>query len=120
MPVGLKSQIAEVKRELALRRNVYARETKPKKISENELHMAHMAAVLKTLEWLEGQNVPDTLPRPGDLLAAMLYVRRVIAAPISGGTAGDRGKRAMLERLEEARGALDNALQGVPVPKVDA
>jgi hypothetical protein len=113
MALGLKSQIAEVKRELALRHDVYSRETKPKKISENGLHLEHMAAVLKTLEWLHGQNVPHDLPRPGDLLAAILYVRRLLAVPI---TAGAAGKRETNQRLEEARSAIDNALQGLPPP----
>lgn len=109
MAVGLKSQIAEVKRELALRRNVYARETKPKKIAENELHMAHMAAVLKTLEWLLGNNVPDNLPNPGTVAAAMFYVLRLAGAVI---VKPDSSKM----RLAAIDEACRNALQGLPPP----
>lgn len=46
---SLTSQIAEVERELAMRRSVYARERDPKKQDRNVLHMAHMEAVLATL-----------------------------------------------------------------------
>lgn len=54
-PVPLPEQIAEVRRELALRKNVY-----PKRVSSREMRQseadhltARMSAVLTTLTWLE-------------------------------------------------------------------
>jgi hypothetical protein len=47
------AQVQEVERELAMRRSVYARETKPKKQAENEEHLARMEAVLESLKWLQ-------------------------------------------------------------------
>jgi hypothetical protein len=50
---SLVAQVQEVERELAMRRSVYARETKPKKQAENEEHLARMEAVLESLKWLQ-------------------------------------------------------------------
>lgn len=111
MAVSLKSQIAEVERELALRRNVYNRETKPKKIAENELHMAHMRAVLGTLQWLDGLNIAHPLPRPGDLLVALVHIGRLIGPP---NTAGDAGKKALLAATDEVRRVVIDVITGTP------
>jgi hypothetical protein len=53
-PVPLALQIACVKRELALRKNVYARRVADHKMRQGEadLELSHMAAVLDTLERL--------------------------------------------------------------------
>ena len=109
MALSLKSQVAEVKRELSLRARVYSRETVPKKISENELHLEHMRAVLKTLEWLAGNNVPPTLPNPGTIVAAMFYVLRLAGAVV---VKPDTAKK----RLAAIDEACRNALQGLPPP----
>jgi hypothetical protein len=108
--VSLKSQIAEVDRELALRRNVYNRETKPKKIAENELHMAHMRAVLGTLKWLDGNDVPSDLPRPGDLLAALVHIRKVLH---EGTDATSDETRSEISRV------VADVLTGIPLPKLE-
>jgi hypothetical protein len=109
MALSLKSQVAEVKRELSLRARVYSRETVPKKISENELHLEHMRAVLKTLEWLHGNNVPPNLPNPGTVAAAMFYVMRLAGAVV---VKPDTAKKRLAAIVE----ACTNALQGLPPP----
>lgn len=52
--ISLDQQISEVRRELALRSAVYPGLIAKKKMRQGEadLHVARMAAVLKTLEWL--------------------------------------------------------------------
>lgn len=53
-PFSLDSQIAEVKREIAQRRNVYPRMVSQRQISADraDLQIALMESVLRTLEWL--------------------------------------------------------------------
>lgn len=51
------AQIQEVERELALRERVYSRETNPKKGTENAEHMIRMECVLRTLRWLQTNEV---------------------------------------------------------------
>lgn len=53
----LVAQIQEVERELALRERVYSRETNPAKGSENVEHMLRMECVLRTLRWLQTNEV---------------------------------------------------------------
>ena len=52
--VPLTDQIAEVKRELALRRNVYPQFVARGKMDQSEAddHLQRMAGVLQTLEWM--------------------------------------------------------------------
>lgn len=111
MALSLKSQIAEVKRELRMRDSLYSRERSPAKIRENALHLEHMKAVLSTLEWLEGHNVPPTLPNPGTVAAAMFYVMRLASAPI---VKPDTAQKRFAGILE----ACTNALQGLPPPDI--
>ncbi len=55
----LDQQLAEVKREIALRRNVYPGFVARKKMRQGEAdeHLARMEAVLQTLEWLQTNEV---------------------------------------------------------------
>lgn len=55
MSISLTGQIAEVERELALRREVYRRQTDAGKMKQSlaDLLMERMEAVLKTLLWLQ-------------------------------------------------------------------
>jgi hypothetical protein len=57
-PCTIEEQIAEVERELALRRQVYPRRVDEKKMSQNasDLHMRRMEAVLATLRDLKGNE----------------------------------------------------------------
>lgn len=60
MPIPLDQQIAEVKREIALRENVYPSFVARGKMRQGEadLHLERMQAVLTTLLWLkENENV---------------------------------------------------------------
>lgn len=56
---SLSSQIAEVRRELALRRNVYPGLVRSRRMkeSEAEIHMDVMKSVLATLEELQAKTV---------------------------------------------------------------
>lgn len=63
-PLPLREQIACVKRELAIRGNVY-----PRQIARNQVHPAtaavelqRMQSVLRTLEQLEREKGPDWVP----------------------------------------------------------
>ena len=58
MRVSLPDQIAEVKRELAMRRRVYVREIERDRMTaeEAERRTLTMAAVLRTLEWVRDQR----------------------------------------------------------------
>lgn len=54
---SLTAQIAEVKREIAMRRSVYPMQVAKMKMKQGEadIHMANMVAVLETLEGLAKQ-----------------------------------------------------------------
>ena len=73
--IALPQQIAEVERELALRKAVYEGLVKRKKMSQDQAdtHTERMAAVLKTLKWMHSQNVGE--PRMADMLLAMAMLR---------------------------------------------
>jgi hypothetical protein len=57
-PVTIEEQIAEVERELELRRRVYPRRVEEKKMSQNasDLHMRRMENVLATLRAVRGNG----------------------------------------------------------------
>lgn len=58
MTISLTGQIAEVERELAMRRNVYARDVASGKMKQSlaDLLIERMEAVLKTLMWLQSHE----------------------------------------------------------------
>ena len=76
---SLEQMIAEVKREIALRANVYKR----KKPKDGDEHMRRMEGVLRTLEWLNGKAAPN-VPRPADLVAALVHVSRIVDDALKG------------------------------------
>lgn len=55
MKPSLQAQIAEVERELAMRKNVYAQRVASQKMkqAEADLHMTIMGQVLLTLKWFQ-------------------------------------------------------------------
>jgi hypothetical protein len=113
--IPLSVQIAEVERELALRANVYPGLVSRKKMrqAEAEKHTENMMAVLKTLRWLQGNDVPAELPRPGDLLAAMIHIRTL------GADADGASDAVMAEAIVEIRKVIADVLTGIPLPKVE-
>lgn len=58
MTVALEDQIAEVAREIALRRNVYKARVFRQQMTEQEAaqHMERIEAVLATLKWLQANE----------------------------------------------------------------
>lgn len=114
MTIPLSVQIAEVERELALRANVFPGLVSRKKMrqAEADKHTENMQAVLKTLKWLQGNDVPPELPRPGDLLAALVHLRNVTTR-IEG-----EPRDMLLGRLDGVRRVIEDVLTGIPLPKV--
>lgn len=111
--IGLTSQIAEVEYELKMRDRVYSRETNRRKQTDNELHLVHMRAVLKTLQWLDGLNLAHPLPRPADLLAALVCIGRMV-----GPGDKDAGKKELLEVTGNVRSVVIDVITGVPHPVI--
>lgn len=80
---SLEEMIAEVKRELALRKNVYAKFTGKKRTEAHEYYR-RMERVLYVLEWMHGNEIAERgLPRPADMIAALVHIERMLqsAAP---------------------------------------
>lgn len=107
MTVPLEHQIQEVERELSLRANVYPGLIAKRKLKrpQAEEHMARMRGVLRTLEWLHGNEALQRgMPRPADLIAALAHIRRNVA----GSQPGSLG--------EHITKVIDDVLSGIQVP----
>jgi hypothetical protein len=98
--IPLEQQIAEVKYELAIRRNVYKRHP-PK---NPEQHMERMEAALHTLQWMQGHNVAPGAARPADLVAALAHIRR----NLEGSQPESKGEHFIK--------VIDDVLAGIQVP----
>jgi len=104
MAISLDHQIEELEYELRMRAQVYPRSRKMRE-GEKALHVARMQAVLKTLRFLGGNNIPAEMPRPADLIAALVHIRQVAT-----GAPG--------EATQEIRAIVEDVLTGMVVPKL--
>jgi len=113
MSTNLRQQIEEVQYELRMRAQVYPRSRKMRE-GEKAQHVARMEAVLRTLKWLAGNDVPADLPRPGDLLVALIHIRQLSTLH------GTRPpQEPPLELIEHVRKCVEDVLTGVPLPKLE-
>ena len=105
MAISLDHQIEELEYELRMRAQVYPRSRKMRE-GEKALHVARMQAVLKTLRFLGGNNIPAEMPRPADLIAALVHIRQV---------AHDTLERPISEQIIKV---VEDVLTGMVVPKL--
>jgi len=104
----LEQRLKCVEREIALRANVYPGQVARKKMrqAEADYEIACMEAIRGMLKLLIGANVPEDLPQPSDLFAALIHVRQIAAEmPV--------GKE--VEAIEAIRKVAGYALRGVPI-----
>lgn len=84
---SLEEMIAEVKREIALRENVYPGLITRRKMKRPQAdeHMARIRRVLYLLEWLHGvEALEHGMPRPADMIAALVHIERMLQSSTPG------------------------------------
>jgi len=107
MAISLDQQIEELEYELRMRAQVYPRSRKMRE-GEKALHVARLEAVLKTLRFLKGHEIPAEMPRPADLIAALVHIRQVASNMLGGGA----------KEAEQIIKVVEDVLTGMVVPKL--
>jgi len=104
----LEQRLKCVEREIALRANVYPGKVARKTMrqAEADYEIACMQAIRGMLKLLIGANVPEDLPQPSDLFAALIHVNQIAAEMPAG---------KEVEAIEAIRKVAGYALRGVPI-----
>jgi len=97
-----------VEREIALRASVYPGKVARKTMrqAEADFEIECMQAIRGMLKLLIGANVPEDLPQPSDLFAALIHVNQIAAEMPAG---------KEVEAIEAIRKVVGYALAGVPI-----